>query len=626
MLQILGRLPVHLAVSIFAAAEGSLSESLENMPESFHPLALCAHFPSITRDGTLSLICGPALKYPPPPTLMKAIFTAAATFTSLRELHIGPLGSSNVTCGVVDSFRKTLCECKGLCAISVHGGRRDMGFISDSVLIAMARSLPGLPLLESFELNTAHRPGAGQLAPESIKELFEGIGMCSSLKMLTLTAIVHGERPVNQGSPLANMLVKLTNLQRLKLRGSLTASSLRDLVTLLKDSEGVSLTKLWELDASNNALGDEGSRALAAFLQRLPTLESLNISENDIAIHGAEVLALVFSGMTQLRVLNLMDNRIADEGAHALSRAWTGLTNMENLDISFCDISGDGSAVLATAFAKFSKLQQLNLNGCKLSARFWERRQAGNSYSGDDCAGARALGQALKQHSNLRNLSLMGTQLNSDAMCMLAPGLAEHKGLISLDLQFNVQLGSTGIEALARHVRDLTQLQCLRLSCFDVSTDASTEFALSLAGLTSLKRLGLLGFHTSEDGIIAVVSALSKLTLLEELQVMSVGMSAVAAHTLGRALLNTVHMKNLHMDNNPLKDAGAKALAPALASLKFLKWVTMASTEMTVHGASAIVAALDQHSSIERCTVSVGDAEAQAQLPLVLRRPWVLIY
>lgn len=103
-------------------------------------------------------------------------------------------------------------------------------------------------------------------------------------------------------------------------------------------------------------------------------------------------------------------------------------------------------------------------------------------------------------------------------------------------------------------------------------------------------------------------------------------MGEIAAQALAGALRNMPEMKNLHMDNNPLKDAGAHALAPAIATLGSIKWVTMASTEMTAQGASAIVTALDQHTSVERCTVSVSDTDGHTQLPQVLRRPWVLIY
>lgn len=504
-LQVLDRLPDHLAVSIISAAEGTLSESLETLPQTFHPLALCAHFPSITRERILNVTEGSAFKYPPVPGIFQALFTAAATFTTLRGLNIGPVSTLTATDEVVLSFSRVLGACKGLTTLSVHGGRRDQGFLTDSVAHAIARNLPHLPHLDSFELNAVHRLGGNQLAPESIRAVFEGLSCCTSLTMLTLTSISHDGSKTNKSSPLAATLMRLKKLETLKLRGSLTATNLRSLLGLMKELEGVSLVGLRHLDASNNGLGDEGSRALAPVLRRLPRLKNLDISENDIALHGAEALASAFSCMPQLRALNLMDNRLSDDGVDVLSTAWAGLTNIENLDISFCDISGEGSAVLSSAISRFSNLQNLNLNGCRLSVRFWQRRDG--DHGTDDCAGARALGEALGCHSSLRHLSLMGTQLNSDAMTMLAPAFAKHEGLTSLDLQFNVQLGSLGITSLATHMKALGNLQCLRLSCFDVSSDAACDFAASIGCLTRMKRLGLLGWARSQLKLSQVLYA-----------------------------------------------------------------------------------------------------------------------
>lgn len=625
-MQILRRLPEHLAEAIVAAADGTLADSLRNLPECFHSLVLCAHFPSIVHDRVLDLAAGAVFKHPPGPVILQALFTATATFKSLRELHVGSVGALNATEAVVASFRQVLQQCSALSVLSVHGGRRNPGFLTDSVALVIASCVPDLPQLEELELNTTHRPAGGQLSAKSVDKVLAGLASCSSLKKLTLTSIVCSQGSSQQPWPLAAALMQLPNLESLKLRGSLTATNLRGLMSLMNDLERVSLMELRELDISNNSLGDEGAMALTNVLKQLPTLKTLDVSENDITVHGAEDLATAFTQLHHLRVLNMMDNRFADPGTEVLSASISALTNMETLDVSFCDMSVDGSAHIASAIAHFHKLQHLNMAGCKLSARFWERRPRSSNDADDECSGARALGEALGQHSNLQQLSLMGTQINSDAMTLLAPALAGHQGLTSLDLQFNVQLGSRGISSFSEHMTALTDLQCLRLSCFDVSTDAATEFSASLGSLTSLKRLGLLGFHTSEDGAIAVVSALSSLSRMEELQVMSIGMSEVAAAALAEALRNMVRMKNLHMDNNPLGDVGAGALAPALSGLRNLQWVTMASTGMTAQGAAAIVTALDQHTSMERCTVSISDADSRAQLPQVLRRPWVLIY
>lgn len=90
----------------------------------------------------------------------------------------------------------------------------------------------------------------------------------------------------------------------------------------------------------------------------------------------------------------------------------------------------------------------------------------------------------------------VNTLLKSDAMAIMAPSLAFHILLTSLDLHFNIGFGSIGVESLSRTLENLRNLQSLRISCFDVTRAAATQFAGVLGTLTDLRKLGLLGFHT----------------------------------------------------------------------------------------------------------------------------------
>lgn len=218
------------------------------------------------------------------------------------------------------------------------------------------------------------------------------------------------------------------------------------------------------------------------------------MSENEITPVGAERLAPVLATLACLRHIDVRDNRFEDRGLVALCCAWDHLKLLEHVDVSYCDVSIQGSVVLARSLANLTNLQHLHMKGCKLTMRLWER----NERTGD-CMGARALTDALSQHTNLRNLSLVNALLKSDAMAPMAPSLALHTMLSSLDLHFNIGIGSLGVEALSHSLQSLGELQCLRMSCFDVSKKAALQFASVLSTLTNLRKLGVLGFHTNHD-------------------------------------------------------------------------------------------------------------------------------
>ena len=252
-------------------------------------------------------------------------------------------------------------------------------------------------------------------------------------------------------------------------------------------------------------------------------------------------------------------------------------------------------------------------------------------------------------------------------MALLAPSLALHTMLSSLDLHFNIGFASLGVESLSQSLQHLQGLECLRMSCFDVSKKATLQFSSVLYTLTKLRKLGLLGFHTAHDawalipgrsaleryagtpragvagelaavalhkgdgagldtGTFALVASLAGLTLLEELQVMSCGLTPDCAPRLAASIGSMPRLRTLQMDNNSLRDEGIVSIAPALGQLTQLRWLTMASTELTLAGATAVVAAVQTHKKIERCSVSETDFSHRLEWPEVLRQPWVSIY
>ena len=123
-----------------------------------------------------------------------------------------------------------------------------------------------------------------------------------------------------------NKSIDYLDLHRLQL----TAQDMQTLVSFLEHHP-----EIRRVSVSDNAIGDEGARILAA----CHTLLLLNVSQNNIKDEGARALA----ANKTLRVLNAQTNGIGRIGAIALAAN----TTLEHLDVCENNIGDEGAVLLA---------------------------------------------------------------------------------------------------------------------------------------------------------------------------------------------------------------------------------------------------------------------------------------
>lgn len=614
-MQIISQLPAHLALSVIQAADAGLGLCLTVLPEAYHPLALCAHFPSITRGRTLSITRN-SFKTPPNSRVLQCLFNAAATFTNLRTLVISPCNSDSVTDDVVASFANSLSKMTVLSTLQV-----DDNFLTDNVANAVAQAIPNLPHLASLSLKAPIFWPRLRLARR--QALQEALQHCPSLKHLSLSTI-YGYCEENEDkdgtSALASALVKMTGLEALSLTaGSVNSGSLQALQELLPKSGAPWLPcmqHIRELNlSSNTSLRDDGARILAPILAGLVSLETLDISWNGICPEGAEALAPSFQNLTTLRFINVSFNDLYDQGVIAFASAWENLRNLEHLNMNMCSASGAGCVKLAEALVRFSKLSHLDLSRCLL---------AGGALTGvmDDTTGARALAEALRTHDSLRHLDLFGSGLNADVMTHMAPCIAKHSGLTCLDLRDRT-MSAMGVVALSNRITTLQNLEVFSLCCLNASVEASNALSSVLPALKNLRALDLTHFHSTPDGTLNLVEALSSIKSLERMDLSFCELSSSAAMSLAPGLRTMTNLQVLHLNGNPIGDEGMVALAPAMAPLMNMKHVSFADTQITSRGANEIITVFDGRDTIERVVLMMNGFD-RTSLSENLRKPWLI--
>lgn len=630
-MQVLGKLPVDLAIGVIQAADMRLVECLRRVPEDYHPLVLRAHFPAVTTKQVLDITMRDSFGTAPEPAILRSLFLAAATFTGLKELHVSLGGGSLVvTDEVAKSFNTALLNFSELTCLSVRGGFEGLGVLTDPVALTIANALPGLKHLNALSLDIEQfsvllfgNEEPEVLSVDTVSALLTSVGTCKQLRTLTLVSVIPRGVCSSEDKQLATLLAtsvfSLADLRTLSLRGSITLPRLSALQERLPVSTPAWLVRLRELDLSDNGLCQDGAMSLSYMMPKLVNLEHINLSRNDIPEYGAIALARAFSQLTNLTFIDVSRNKFRDEGSAALSEAWAFLPKVAHLNVSQCDITAFGSVSLAACIGNFSSLQHLNLCFCDLTV-------TDAFFTPVDASSAQSLAEALQKHNSLTQLNLSRTELNSDALNYLAPCLSIHSGLRVLELQYNRYIGSDGVISLAEHLSALTALQCLRLTSRSVSTEAAEALAASLVILTNLYKLDLSGFRTSEEGSIALCRSFSKLVRVQELDVSACELAATAAAVLADSLRQMGELTELRVSNNLIEDSGAQAIAPVLANISRLAWVDMDYTQMTLIGAEAVARALSSLKAVRGFSVTLPDSEVdRQQLPTILRKPWVWI-
>jgi Ran GTPase-activating protein (RanGAP) involved in mRNA processing and transport len=121
-------------------------------------------------------------------------------------------------------------------------------------------------------------------------------------------------------------------------------------------------TTLTELDLAGYKIEDEGTKALAAGLEKNTTLTSLSLGWNEISNEGAKALAAGLEKNATLTSLDLGSNQIGDEGTQAFAEVIgknTTLTTLVLRDNLICTV---GAQSLAKVLGKNTTLTAFDLS------------------------------------------------------------------------------------------------------------------------------------------------------------------------------------------------------------------------------------------------------------------------
>ena len=242
--------------------------------------------------------------------------------------------------------------------------------------------------------------------------------------------------------------------------------------------------------------------------------------------------------------------------------------------------------------------------------------------------------EQMKQGSNFKGLlDLTKKGLDDDACKMLAPALAEMKGLESLWLGEN-KIADEGCRHLANVLPKMIALKIFSLWRNNVGwrinegakylgAEGAKYLAESLKVDTSLESIVLVITNIGAEGAKFLAEALKVNTSLKRINIGCSNISAEGAKYLAGALEVNTSLEKLYLGDNNISAEGAKYLADSLKKNTSLKEIKLNENNIGAEGAKYLAGALKVNTSLEKVSLcmfgkyNIGDEGKE-----LLRKAW----
>ncbi|XP_036169878.1 leucine-rich repeat-containing protein 74A isoform X2 [Myotis myotis] len=226
-----------------------------------------------------------------------------------------------------------------------------------------------------------------------------------------------GHQPPLSSPPAPSWLKSNTTLITLELAdNSIMEDGILSLVEMLQENY-----YLQELNISNNALGFEGAKVIAEFLQKnSSSLLSLQLSGNKFKDQSAELLCQALSANYRIKEMDLSHNEFSDKDGEFLGSMLALNVGLQTLDLSWNHLSPRAAVSLSNGLRSNVTLKTLDI-----------------SMNGFGNEGAAALGEALKSNSSLAYLDVSNNDISNEGIIKLSKGLEFNECLRTLKLFLN---------------------------------------------------------------------------------------------------------------------------------------------------------------------------------------------
>eukprot|EP00808_Paulinella_micropora_P019812 g24179.t1 len=382
---------------------------------------------------------------------------------------------------------------------------------------------------------------------------------------------------------------------------------------------------LQHLSCSNNRIGADGVKKVAAALKDHPSITSVDLRDNKLSVESGLALAVVAKqnhrikqmcgiplgslcdnktrylylssesvGPTEavilaeflkvnntLTSLNLNGNAIGDAGAQAIGE---GLQEnkeckLETLDISDNAFGPKGAAAIAAMLMVNQSIERIGIQGNYIPVapfREGQKTEMALSGKGYDNLSAIIIASLLLVNKSISVLELAHNKLGSDGAAAIGKALQDNKvcKLESLDISAN-KIGEEGAQHMAKALEVNKSLKELILGTNGIGPESAKAIAAALEVNTVLQQLGNGENRIGNEGARAFAAALK---VNKTLKTLSLGRNniweQVATHIASALKVNTT-LLYLNISENRIGSAGAQAIIECLKVNHSLETLTL---------------------------------------------------
>lgn len=276
--------------------------------------------------------------------------------------------------------------------------------------------------------------------------------------------------------------------------------------------------------------------------------------------------------------------KILDVDVQPLFKALTNQPGIVSVDLRYNRIGDSGAKVIANFIAESTTLRELNLMGNDIEAE-----------------GGIALAASLRQ-ARLSRLRLNGNPLGDSGGQAFAEVLAENKMLVALDLG-DTQLKTGTVIAFASALNSNAKLKAINLDnprLFSLQEETTVHLAKMLRNNSSLVEIHLRKHRIGDFGADWIAD---NLRLNRNLKILDLSCNEIddeGCHSISLHLLqHSTPLEKLELSQNRVRDDGAFHLANALLTNKRLLALGLSGNLIRSEGLMSLFSALKINSTLQ---------------------------
>ena len=395
------------------------------------------------------------------------------------------------------------------------------------------------------------------------------------------------------------------------------------IIDVILRSASLLYLKLPQILLSNDQL-----RYLFEIITCKKSFKCLDLGPNGIKDKVAGDLAEVLSSNTMLW---LVTNKVElEQNFSIFKHHLTILRGLLELSINFCNLNDEDANIIISTIANNDSIQRLDLCDSKMSdkgklklfemlAKIYSLKYLSLNKFTCTTAIATALAKAIASNVHLKNIELLGCNLDKDGCSSVLSNINWCQDLTLLNLSYNTKINESNIRELNvfSNNHQLTHIDVTGCN-FDCRT--ISEFCEALQNCKKLKYLNLSHNSVIKEVPYKIASLLSGLSRLEYLSLYNCQLDTTSIHTIVAELKKLRTLQYVYLNLNEMTHDAVDILAAVIASNKNIKKFALPNYNESYIGIEVILRAMKDISSLQYLDISCAQVfmETAVQLAGVL--------